>query len=61
MSNYRVKHFEDYLLNRLEDTVNDFIKENAIEVLKYTFVPVVLGSKYLFVGTLEYEELDHED
>lgn len=61
MSNYRVKHFVDKLLDKIEDDVNDFIKENAIEVLKYTFVPVVLGSKYLFVGTLEYEELDHED
>ncbi len=61
MSNYRVKHFWGTRLKNIEDEVNNFIKENAIEVLKYTFMALASPREYTFIGTLEYEELDHED
>lgn len=60
MSNYRVKHFEN-LVEYLDEEVNDFIRENKIEVLRYTLIPPTLETLPLFVGILEYKELDHED
>ena len=61
MSNYRVKHFSHYHPVWLESDINEFIKNNNIEVLKYTMHFLGNGSDPEFIGVLEYEELDHED
>lgn len=58
MSNYRVKHFEDTHTSDLEKQVNDFIKNNRIEVFKYTFHPIEFGGRMVFTGVLEYEVED---
>lgn len=58
MSKYRVKHFEGSLPYDLEKKVNDFIKNNRIEVFKYTFHPIEFGGSMCFVGVLEYEVED---
>ncbi|MHB9781461.1 hypothetical protein ACXM1Q_001760 [Streptococcus sp. 10F2] len=55
MSNYRVKHFYDNRTPDLEKQVNDFIKNNNIEVLKYTFHPIKFRDSLCFTGVLEYE------
>ncbi|MCU0082226.1 hypothetical protein [Streptococcus danieliae] len=55
MSNYRVKHFVYMIASDIEDNVNDFIRENKVEVLRYTLIPPTLETLPLFVGILEYE------
>lgn len=62
MSNYRVKHFQDYSVLAIEKEVNSFIKENAIEVLRYRLISEYIPSQdeFSYIGVLEYEELDHE-
>ena len=55
MSNYRVKHFTGKWTSDLEGAVNNFIKDNNIEVLKYTLYPVERKGRMKFIGVLEYE------
>lgn len=58
MSKYRVKHFEDNRTSDLEKQVNDFIKNNRIEVFKYTLHPIECKGRMAFIGVLEYEAED---